>query len=89
LLGDLDRRDEADFLAVLAEEARALCATLANGPTRGYGLLKQALYASAGNSLDAQLELERDLQREAGLTEDYREGVSAFKEKRQARFKGK
>jgi 2-(1,2-epoxy-1,2-dihydrophenyl)acetyl-CoA isomerase len=73
----------------LAEEARTLCATLANGPTRGYGLLKRAIYASAGNSLDAQLDLERDLQREAGLTDDYREGVSAFKEKRQARFKGK
>src|SRR6266404_882843 len=36
--------------AVLTEEARALAATLANGPTRGYGLLKKAIYASAGNS---------------------------------------
>ena len=72
----------------LAEEARALAAMLASGPTRGYGLLKRAMYASAGNSLDAQLDLERDLQREAGLTSDYREGVSAFKEKRAPRFNG-
>jgi 2-(1,2-epoxy-1,2-dihydrophenyl)acetyl-CoA isomerase len=75
--------------ARLAEEAGNLARTLANGPTKGYGLLKKAMYASPGNSLDAQLDLERDLQREAGFSEDYREGVSAFKEKRDPRFKGK
>ena len=73
----------------LAEETAALARRLAHGPTRGYGLLKKALQASSGNSLDAQLDLERDLQREAGLSEDYREGVSAFKEKREPRFSGK
>ena len=73
----------------LAAQAAALAARLASGPTKGYGLLKKALYASAGNSLDAQLDLERDLQREAGFSEDYREGVSAFKEKRPPRFKGR
>ena len=73
----------------LADEARALARLLASGPTKGYGLLKKALYASAGNSLDAQLDLERDLQRDAGFSEDYREGVSAFKEKRAPRFTGK
>jgi 2-(1,2-epoxy-1,2-dihydrophenyl)acetyl-CoA isomerase len=75
--------------AQLADESAALARRLASGPTRGYGLLKRALYASSGNSLDAQLDLERDLQREAGLSSDYREGVSAFKEKREARFQGK
>jgi 2-(1,2-epoxy-1,2-dihydrophenyl)acetyl-CoA isomerase len=73
----------------LASETQALARKLASGPTKGYGLLKKALYASAGNSLDAQLDLERDLQREAGYSEDYREGVTAFKEKREPRFKGK
>jgi len=73
----------------LADEARALARLLASGPTKGYGLLKKALHASAGNSLDAQLDLERDLQRDAGFSEDYREGVSAFKEKRTPRFTGK
>ncbi len=73
----------------LMGEASALARELAAGPTRAYGLLKKALYASAGNTLDAQLDLERDLQREAGFTADYREGVAAFKEKRKPDFKGK
>jgi 2-(1,2-epoxy-1,2-dihydrophenyl)acetyl-CoA isomerase len=73
----------------LGDEALALARTLASGPTKGYALLKRALYGSATHSLDAQLDLERDLQREAGFSEDYREGVSAFKEKRTPRFKGK
>jgi 2-(1,2-epoxy-1,2-dihydrophenyl)acetyl-CoA isomerase len=77
--------DDENLLA----EATSLARSLATGPTKGYGLLKKALQASFGNSLDAQLDLERDLQREAGFTDDYREGVTAFKEKRKPRFKGK
>jgi 2-(1,2-epoxy-1,2-dihydrophenyl)acetyl-CoA isomerase len=69
--------------------ARQMATALAEGPTRGYGLLKKAFNASWGNSLDAQLDLERDLQREAGLSEDYREGVAAFIAKRKPVFKGK
>jgi len=56
----------------LVAEATRIAQTLAVGPTKGYGLIKKAMQASAGNSLDSQLDLERDLQREAGFSEDYR-----------------
>jgi 2-(1,2-epoxy-1,2-dihydrophenyl)acetyl-CoA isomerase len=75
--------------ARLMDEAAALAQKLASGPTKGYGLVKKALLASPANSLDAQLDLERDLQREAGFSEDYREGVRAFMEKRPPQYKGK
>jgi 2-(1,2-epoxy-1,2-dihydrophenyl)acetyl-CoA isomerase len=75
--------------AELMKESLSTAKALSNGPTKAYALLKRALQASAGNSLDAQLDLERDLQREAGFSEDYREGVAAFKAKRKPEFKGK
>ena len=74
--------------AALLPEAEALTAHLATQPTQGLALAKRALAASAANTLDAQLDLERDLQRLAGQTPDYREGVQAFLAKRQPRFTG-
>jgi 2-(1,2-epoxy-1,2-dihydrophenyl)acetyl-CoA isomerase len=73
----------------LMADAEALCAQLAAGPTTALGLIKRALDAAETNDLDAQLDLERDLQREAGFCPDYAEGVRAFVEKRAARFSGR
>ncbi len=73
----------------LAAEAQALAARLADGPTLALGLIKRLLNASGTNTLDQQLDLERDFQRLAGMSEDYREGVTAFREKRKAAFKGR
>jgi len=73
----------------LLDKAQTLAQHLAKQPTRGLGLMKRAMNASAANDLDQQLDLERDLQREAGRTEDYQEGVSAFLERRPAVFKGR
>lgn len=72
------------FAAHVAGRAGALAA----GPTAAYRLVKQALRASPGNGLEAQLALEARLQGEAGATADFREGVAAFLDKRPARFTG-
>ena len=66
----------------LMPEAMELARRLATGSTKGFGLLKRAIYASAGNSLDSQLDLERDLQRELGFSEEYRRAVAQFLEKK-------
>lgn len=75
--------------AELMETATGIARALAQMPTRGLGLTKRALNASLGNGLDAQLDLEEQIQREAGRTEDYAEGVRAFLEKRQPSFSGR
>jgi len=75
--------------AALAGAAKNLCEHFAAAPTEGLALIKRALDASAGNSFDAQLDLERDLQREANMTPDYAEGVRAFMEKRKPNFSGR
>ena len=73
----------------LLEDATTLARQLATRPTRGLGLIKRALNASATNGLDEQLALEAQLQAEAGSTADYREGVKAFLEKRAPLFIGR
>lgn len=73
----------------LLPEAKALAANLASGPTRGLALIKQEIHASIDNDLETQLNLERDLQRQAGQTEDHREGVNAFLEKRKPCYRGR
>ena len=57
-------------------------------PTRGLGLTKKALHAAMNHDLHAQLKLELDLQFEAAETDDYKEGVQAFLEKRKPQFTG-
>jgi 2-(1,2-epoxy-1,2-dihydrophenyl)acetyl-CoA isomerase len=73
----------------LIYEARRICEHFAAAPTQGLALIKRALNASARNSFDAQLNLERDLQREASAMPDYAEGVRAFMEKRKPNFTGR
>lgn len=75
--------------AELMPTATALARKLAAGPTLGLGLTKRLIQAAATNDLDAQLDLERDCQREAGRSADYAEGVAAFLEKRAPVFLGK
>jgi len=77
--------DDASFAA----ETAALAQRLAAGPAATLHMIKQALRASAGNDLDAQLALERALQQQAGLSRDFIEGVTAFREKRKPRFEGR
>ena len=73
----------------LMAEAQALAASLASGPTLGLGLTKRLIQDAATNTLDQQLDAERDAQQQAGRSADYAEGVTAFLEKRPARFSGK
>ena len=72
----------------LAAQTDALARHLATAPTLGLARTKQALQASGLNTLDAQLDLERDFMRELGRSADYREGVAAFLDKRMPRFTG-
>src|SRR6266851_2515397 len=73
----------------LMAEAHALAARLASGPTAALALTKRALDAAEANDLDDQLDLERDLQEEAGASPDHAEGVRAFLEKRPPVFTGR
>ncbi|MCB0397800.1 MAG: 2-(1,2-epoxy-1,2-dihydrophenyl)acetyl-CoA isomerase [Flavobacteriales bacterium] len=72
----------------LSEAAMKLAVRLASLPTRGLALTKKAFMEGMNNTLDQQLELEAQLQAEAGATSDHREGVNAFLEKRKPQFTG-
>ena len=73
----------------LMEEANALVEQFARGPTKGYAAIKRAIRSGWSTALDAQLDHERDMQRELGRSADYREGVAAFTEKRKPNFTGR
>lgn len=74
--------------AELMENAMKLAVQLAKMPTRGLWLTKQLLNESVTNGLEAQLKREGELQTQAGATNDHREGVKAFLEKRPPVFNG-
>jgi 2-(1,2-epoxy-1,2-dihydrophenyl)acetyl-CoA isomerase len=75
--------------AELPTVTERLLVHLATAPTRGLARTKEALYRSPANTLEAQLDLERDFLRELGYSDDYREGVAAFVAKRPPKFSGR
>jgi 2-(1,2-epoxy-1,2-dihydrophenyl)acetyl-CoA isomerase len=75
--------------AMLMIEAEKLCADFAQGPTVAFDLIKRALDAAEDNDLATQLDVERQFQREAGSTQDYKGAVHAFLDKRKPTFTGK
>jgi 2-(1,2-epoxy-1,2-dihydrophenyl)acetyl-CoA isomerase len=79
-----DAVEDSDLLPTATELARRL----ADGPTLALARIKAALAKSGGNDLATQLDLERDLQRELGRSDDFAEGVAAFLAKRKPVFKG-
>jgi 2-(1,2-epoxy-1,2-dihydrophenyl)acetyl-CoA isomerase len=76
--------NEASF----KEESQKIAQTLAKMPTQALAYIKQALNASATNSISAQLKLEDELQQKAASTNDFKEGVQAFLEKRPPIYHG-
>ena len=73
----------------LDAEVDGLAERFAAAPTRGLARIKAMIRESWGHSLDEALDLQRDAMRELGYSDDYREGVAAFLEKRKPSFTGK
>ena len=73
----------------LMDETMKLAHELADGPTIALSLIRRLYWESSDNSFEDQLDLEQQMQRRAGAAEDFKEGVTAFLEKRPAKFKGK
>ena len=97
MLGDKIGADEAERIGMIykvfddhsfAEESMALAKKLAELPTKALAFTKQALNKSLSNNLEEQLNTEEVLQIKAGRTNDFKEGVAAFLEKRTPIFKG-
>lgn len=97
MLGDKITADEAEKIGMIykvykedefEENLKTLSSKLAEMPTRGLALTKKALHQSMNNNLYRQLNIEKEFQIEAGKTNDYKEGVAAFLEKRKPNFNG-
>lgn len=97
MLGDKVSSEEALQMGMIykifpvsffSEEVMTLASTLAQMPTKALGLTKRLLNQSMTNNLEQQLALESNLQIEASSSNDYKEGVTAFMEKRKPEFKG-
>jgi len=72
----------------LADETQKLAKRLSLGPTRAYANTKKLIYQSMGNDFETQLQMEADLFADCASRHDFKEGVTAFVEKRKANFKG-
>lgn len=98
MLGDKVTADEAVAMGMIyksfadesfEQETKQVATTLAQMPTKGIGLTKRLMNETWNNTLEQQLEREKEMQIIAGASEDFKEGVTAFLEKRKPVFKGK